>query len=90
MEPPEADLRQDQGLDQGGGDFGKSRPYPLISAHSSRTAGWRLGWNGGGESGFGGDNHGFGGQVRGFGERCLELDLCQARGWTTGWIRAVG
>ena len=75
MEPPEADLRQDRGLDQGGGDFGKSRSYPLISAHLSRTAGWRLGCIGGGERGFGGNNHGFGGPMGGFEERRLELDL---------------
>ena len=75
MELPEADLRRDQGLDQGGGDFEKSRSYPLNSAHLSRTAGWRLGWNGGGERGFGGDIHGFGRPMGGLGEWSLELGL---------------
>ncbi len=48
--------------------FGKSRSFPLVSAHLSRAVRWVVGLDGGGEGGFGGDNHGFGGPVSGFGE----------------------
>ncbi len=47
--------------------LGKTRSFPLISAHLSRTTGRDVGENGGDWGGFGGDYHGFGGLLGGFG-----------------------
>ncbi len=71
------------------GFFGKSRSFPLISVHLSRTLGWDLGVNGGGLSGFGGDIGGFGGPVRGFGAGPLGSSVfgCGRCDGSGGWRR---
>ena len=60
------------------GIIGKSRSFPLISVHLSRTLGQVVAVNGGGLAGFGGDIGGFGGRVSGFGT------------WALGWLAGYG
>ena len=67
----------------------KSRSFPLISVHLSRTLGWVVGANGGGEGGFGGDIGDFGGPVRAFGRASLgilDVGIGTAGGMAAGQI----
>ena len=82
MEPPEADLRQDGGLDGMAAILAKTLSFPLISVYLSRAGMCDMGANGGGLGGFGGDMHGFGGLVRGI--------WGSVWGWVLDWHEVAG